>query len=414
MSSSKHALLMIPGPTEFSEEVLRAMATPGTSHVDPVFIDAFGRVLDALPSVFQVAPSDPCLPLVLAGSGTLGWDAVAANLCQPGDRALVINTGYFGDSFGDCLGAYGVTVSHLSPPSIGAVPSLDQLRAIISSSSPTLPFKVITITHVDTSTGVRAPIDQYARLIRELSPSSLIVVDGVCSIAAEHLPMTLWDIDVAFTGSQKALGVPPGLLVAMFRQRALEVFRNRTAPVSGYYVSLANWTPIVEAYRARRPSYFATPPVQLIFALEASIRSRLLASEGGVADRIAQNQRAAASFRAAVAALGLVLVAADPDANAANTLSAIRFPSGVDGPKLLGSMKAKGIVIAGGLHKQIKTEYFRIGHMGISVDTPDHLRTTLEALEQSLIEQGFIQTGGVAISTFDKTWTSYSHVSSNL
>ncbi|MDP2439838.1 MAG: aminotransferase class V-fold PLP-dependent enzyme [archaeon] len=232
-TQAAHALLMIPGPTEFADDVLSAMATPGTSHVDPVFIEAFGRALDSLPGVFGASEAG-ALPLVLAGSGTLGWDVTAANFCVAGDEALVINTGYFGDSFAECLKAYGVAVTHLHAAEgrVGSVPSVGDLQRVLEGR--VTPFKLITITHVDTSTGVRAPVQDYARCVRSLSPSSLIAIDGVCSIAAEQLRMTEWDLDIAFTGSQKALGVPPGLLIALFRPRALDVLRHRTSPIPAY------------------------------------------------------------------------------------------------------------------------------------------------------------------------------------
>ena len=166
-----------------------------------------------------------------------------------------------------------------------------------------------------------------------------------------------------------------------------------------------NWIPIIEAYRARRPSYFATPPVQLIFALGAAIQNHVLTPKHGPEGRYLLTLRAANSFRAAVKALGLSLVAAN-EQHAANTLSAIRFPSGVDGPKLIGAIKAHNIVVAGGLHRDIKAQYFRVGHMGVSVDEPLHLRATVTAIEQGLIAQGLPIPPGAGVAAFDAVWSS--------
>jgi len=264
-------------------------------------------------------------------------------------------------------------------------------------------YKVITITQVDTSTGLLSPIAEYAAIIHELCPNTLIAVDGVCSVGAEDLRMNEWGIDAALTCSQKALGVPPGLLVAVFSNKAISVVKTRKTPVPAYYVSLLNWMPIVEAYRARKPSYFATPPVQLIFALRTALQTRVLPN-GGVRSRIAENAAAAKAFRAAISALGLhLLVDAHPNL-AANTLSAIRFPPKVEGPPFLAALKKHGVIAAGGLHKEIKTQYFRIGHMGVSIQKPDHLRIVITAIEKALAEQGYSFPENAGLHAFESSW----------
>lgn len=401
---------MIPGPTEFSEEVLASVSTIGTSHVDPSFIEAFGFVLDSLPAVFAVsADESDCVPVVLAGSGTLGWDVTAGNFVERGEDALVINAGYFGDSFGDCLASYGVNVTQLRPAEdapVGTVVRPEELRAALQTrlAEGGSFYKLVTITQVDTSTGALSPVAEYAAVVRELAPpTTLIAIDGVCSISGEELRMTDWDIDIAFTGSQKSLGVPPGLLVAMFRNRAVNALRTRQSPPPLYYGNLNNWMPVLSAYRARKPAYFATPPVQLILALHAALTTRVLAGNG-VVDRVAEHRRAARAFRAALRALGLSLLVGEDEKSAANTLSAVRFPAGVNGPELLGALKKHGVICAGGLHKACRAEYFRVGHMGVSVASPEHLRIVVAALEASLSEQSFCFTAGAGLAAFEAAW----------
>src|SRR5512137_1003692 len=106
-------LLMIPGPVEFTPEVLRAMGMATTSHVAPNFVEAFGQALERMRHVF-LCPNGQ--PFILAGSGTLAMDTAAANLVEPGDRALVVNTGYFGDRFAAILERYGAVVTHVRAP----------------------------------------------------------------------------------------------------------------------------------------------------------------------------------------------------------------------------------------------------------------------------------------------------------
>src|SRR5512135_28834 len=118
-------LLMIPGPIEFEPAVLAAMGEPTSSHVSADFIEAFGQALQDMRRVFE-SPSGQ--PLVLAGSGTLAMDTAAANLVEPGDKALVVDTGYFSERFATILQRYGSIVTRLTAPA-GSRPSLDQVKA---------------------------------------------------------------------------------------------------------------------------------------------------------------------------------------------------------------------------------------------------------------------------------------------
>ena len=118
-------------------------------------------------------------PFVVSGSGTLGWDQVAANLGARGDSALVLHTGYFGDSFADCFETYGVKATQLKAE-IGDRPQLPEIEKALSEGK----YKIITVTHVDTSTGVLSEIEPLVKLVRKVSPETLVIVDGVCSVGA--------------------------------------------------------------------------------------------------------------------------------------------------------------------------------------------------------------------------------------
>ncbi|KAJ3065713.1 hypothetical protein HK102_007830, partial [Quaeritorhiza haematococci] len=374
---------MIPGPVELDPAVATAMSTPATSHVSPVFIESFGKAIELLREVF-LAPSGQ--PFVVAGSGTLTWDMTAANLVEPGEPVLVVNTGVFGDWFGECIGVYGGKVTHLRAPAFGDRPSLSDIEAALKSQLSTgTPYKLITLTHVDTSSGVLVDIKSVSEVVKKVSPSTLIAVDGVCSIGGETLHQESWGVDVAMTASQKALGVPPGLAVMVVSQRALEVARTRKSPPTTYFGSFAKWLPIMQKYEARQPSYFATPPVQLIFALETSLR-QLVAAKGGMEGRFAKHAEASKKVKDTVEKWGLKLVPVNRDV-AANTLTAVYFPEGITGAQLLPKVVGEGVVIAGGLHPDHATKYFRIGHMNVSAINEaenKHVDTTLAALKTAL------------------------------
>ena len=360
-------LLMIPGPIEFEPDVLQALGQATTSHVAAGFIEVFGRALDRLREVF-LCPNGQ--PFVVAGSGTLAMDMAASNLIEPGDKALVVNTGYFSDRFAAILERYGAQVTQVKAP-LGSAPTAAEVEAALSRGS----FKLVAATHVDTSTSVLTDAQGIAAAARRYG--ALCVVDGVCATAGEDCRQEEWGIDVYLTASQKAIGVPPGLALLVAGPRALEAWRGRKTPVQNYYADFANWLPIMEAYQARRPSYFGTPPVNLIYALDVSL-SHILAE--GLEARFRRHQRMSAACKAGIAALGLRQVAR-PEA-AANTMTAVYYPGGA-GPQMLKGVLEAGVILATGLHPQIKNEYFRMG----SVSGGDIL-VTLAAIEQGLAQAG--------------------------
>jgi len=336
---------------------LYANAHPSMAHTSPEFIPVFG---DCIRMIRDVLYTKDAQPFLVSGSGTLGWDQVASNLVEPGENALVLNTGYFGDSFADCLETYGAHVDSLRAEVGGVVP-LDEIEAALKSKQ----YKVITVTHVDTSTAVLSDIKPIAATVKKVSPETLVILDGVCSVASELIRMDEWGIDVVMTASQKGLGTPPGLSILVAGKRAIQTFENRLAPVSSYYASWKKWLPIMKAYEQGAGAYFATPPVNLIYALNASLMTITKSSEVNLEERFKRHEEASQRVKSAAKELGLRQV---PDSkNAANGMTALYFPEGYTASDILPRLSAKGVVVAGGLHKDIKDRYFRIGHMGLSV-----------------------------------------------
>ncbi len=381
-------LLMIPGPIEFEPAVLAAMGAPTTSHVAANFIEAFGQALERLRQVFL---SDDGQPFVLAGSGTLAMDAVGANLIEPGDRALVINTGFFGDRYAAMLSRYGAQVTQLTAP-VGGRASLDEIEDALKKDS----YKLVTVTHVDTSTGVITDVQGVAGLAARYG--ALSVVDGVCSVAGEALRMSAWGVDVALTASQKAVGVPPGLALFVASPKAIKAFKNRKAPVANYYADWTNWLPVMQAYEARQTGYFATPAVNLVWALNVSLGQIL---EEGMQARFDRHRSLSNACKAGATALGLSQVPLKPEW-AANTMTALRYPQGINGADFLPRVAKAGAYLAGGLHPAIKNEYFRIGHMG-ATKIGDVL-ATIGAVEVALLQCDYQFEVGTGVSAASKAF----------
>ena len=364
---------MIPGPIEFENEVMQCMSIPTPSHVDPDFINTFSNSIKLLKEVCQ-CPSGQAF--IIAGSGTFAMDMAAANLTEVGDKALVISTGYFGLRYAEILKRYGAHVDIIEAD-LGDIVPIEQIEKQLSSKD----YKLLTFTHVDTSTAVL----NEAKRIGELGKKHdvLTILDGVCSVAAEDIKQEEWNIDVVVTASQKAIGVPPGLALLVASPKAIQAFEKRQHPVANYYADWSNWLPIMRAYENHQASYFGTPAVNLIIALEKSLQ---LTMKEGLQNRFDRHRRAGKAMRMALNALGLDLLSKREEISA-NTLSAPLYPNQVKGSNFLKAVSQGGIILAGGLLPDLKNSYFRIGHMG-SVNKSD-LLATIGAIESALKTNGY-------------------------
>lgn len=386
-SGSPAQLLMIPGPVEISPAVLAATSVPPPGHTAPRLIEAFGTSIERMRRVWQADAASQ--PFILAGSGTLAMEVAAANLVEPGDRVLMINTGFFSERMTEILRRAGASVTELIPP-LGEAPGTDEVRQALQDG----PFKALFATHVDTSTGVRVDPEPLGRLAREAG--ALAVFDGVCATAGERFEMAAWGADLYFTGSQKALGLPPGLALMVAGERALAARTARQAAPPPLYLDWHSWLPVHRAYEERKPSYFATPATTLVMALEAGLGEIL---ETGISARIAVHAQASEALNAAWRVLGLRTVPGNAAATA-NTLSVLLFPEGIDG-SLLPKIAARGVTVAGGLHPAVKTTSFRVGHMGYTVTRRDYLRRAVEAVAGALRDAGASADPAAAITAFE-------------
>ncbi|KAI9483186.1 MAG: pyridoxal phosphate-dependent transferase [Benjaminiella poitrasii] len=375
--TGERKLCMVPGPVEFDEKVLAAMATPSVSHMSPEFASVFGETIDI---VRKLILAEKAQPFIVPGSSSLGWDMMV-NLVEEGDEVLVLTTGYFGAHLSQCLEIYGAKVTQLTAD-IGYLPSNDKIKECVSETA----YKLITVTHVDTSTGVLFDIQSLTEMVKSISPETLIVVDGVCSVGVEEIKFDQWNLDVMVTGSQKGLGTPPGLSIVIASQKALKVAQNRKTPIRSYYSNWTKWLPVMQAYEARQAAYFATPAVQLIYALHTSL-IKILSQP--LEERFKKHRDVAVEFRKDLKEWGLESVPKS-ESYSTHSMSALWLPEGIQVEDIIASLANKGVQIAGGVLKGYSSKYIRIGHMGISVmeDSRQHVVKVKEALYNSLKELG--------------------------
>lgn len=385
---SSRPLLAIPGPVEISPGVRAAAAAPPRGHQDSTLIEAFGRTLESMRRVWRAEEGEQ--PFVISGSGTLAMDSAVANLVAPGDSAVVVVTGYFSRRLAEMLRRRGAEVVELEAP-LGHVPPVERLASALARAPRT---KLVCLTHVDTSTGILLDPEPYAAVAR--AAGALVVLDGVCATGGEQLETTAWGIDVALTGSQKALGLPPGLALLVVSERALEARRAVPAPPP-MMLDWLEWLPVHRAYEERRPSYFATPATSLIVAAAAGFEELLAI---GVEATLRRHHRAAAAMRAAWTTLGLREVPAGAEAH---TLSNLWLPDGLR-DEVRALIAARGAVVAGGLLPELRGRSIRVGHMGWITGEPDVLRRVAAAVAAGLVDGGFDADAESALAAFDERW----------
>ncbi len=203
-------LVMIPGPTPVARSIQDQMGRPTVAFKDADFVNDYKNLVKELNEMFR---AEECF--VIAGTGTLSMEMAAANSVKQGDRVLVISHGFFGDRFIDLFERRGVKVDVLASE-WGKTVSLEDIKEKLSQNT----YQAVTATHADTSTGVKADIEEIGKLVKQYK-ETVFIVDGVCASAAEREYVEDMFIDILLTGSQKAFGVAPGLAIVWASKKAL-------------------------------------------------------------------------------------------------------------------------------------------------------------------------------------------------
>jgi len=373
---SERNLVMIPGPTNVDPSVLRALGKPTVSHVSSDFAEVFKESLKNLSEIFITDG----IVFAFAGSGTLAAEMAVANVLEPSDQVLAVCNGFFGERLAEICTRYGGRVEKEQLIwDRAADPAKIEQRLEEGN------FKLLTIVHVDTSTGIANPIEKIGKVAKAHDVTYL--VDTVCSLGGMEVRVRDWNIDLCFSGSQKAIAIPPGMGFVAVSEKALKIRSERKAPPNFYYLDFLNWIPIM-----KDPTrYFATPPVNMIYALQEATKQVL---QEGLEERFRRHKIFAKAFRAAMRALGLRVLAAEEEA--ASTMTVVYYPEGIDDVKFRAKLlNDYGITVAGGLG-QLKGQVFRVGHMG-NVNAND-IAATVTAIEQVMIDMGYRARPGTAMT----------------
>ena len=371
-------MVMIPGPTPVVDSIRAQMARPIQAFGDPRFVKDYKGLIDDMGKMFSCNGKT----FVLAGTGTMGMEMAIANSSKRGDNALIVSHGFFGDRFIDICKAKGLETDALQSEWGKTIP-VSEIEAKLKEKN----YALMTVSHVDTATGVAADLAAIGAMMKQF-PNTLFIVDGVCSTAAHYENMAEMNIDILFTGSQKAFGVCPGLFMLWANQKALDR-RESLGTIPEYYLDYKRWIPIMDD----PINYFATPAVNLVWALKESVR--IIEAEGGLKVRYERHLKHARAIQKALEALGLKILA-EPSCRAV-TLTNILYPEGTDDMLFRKTLIEEGIIAAGGLGAY-KGKLFRIGHMG-NIDTND-IVAVLSTVERALARVCNIEKFGVAVGTY--------------
>ncbi len=337
-------LLMVPGPTNLSPRVREVLSQPQVGHTDPDFVHNFSETLQLARGVFRNRAG---YQFVFTGTGTVGMEAAVASTVEPGDRVLVLNTGYFGQRMVDINRCYGAEVDELAF-GFGMHADPDSVRKKLAGGK----FKALYVTQVDTGTTVCNPVNEIVKEAK--NAGVLAIVDGVCSVGGIELDFDRMGADLAFTGSQKALAAPPGAVLIAVSKPFLDQLEAKRDRIRTYYANLLRWKAVMDDPR----TYFATPAVQLMQALNQALRE----VEGeGLEKRWGRHRRSAGIIRDGIEAANLKLVA--EEGHRADTVTGLWTAPGA-APEIQKSLREKHLIdVARGLGEN-STKMLRVGHFG--------------------------------------------------
>jgi aspartate aminotransferase-like enzyme len=366
--------LFTPGPTPVPHQVLEAMSRPIIHHRSSDFRAILESCLERLKLVYRTERD----VLMYTGSGTAGMESAIVNLCLPGDRAVVVSAGYFGERWATMARAFGAVVDEIRYD-WGELPVADDLGGRLQELGGA---KVVFLTHSETSTGVVADVQALAAAAK--NAGALVVVDAVSSLGAVPLETDAWGLDAVISGSQKALMTPPGVATVSVSADGLRAAAEGGSP--RYYF---DWERTRDAQERFDPSF--TPAVSIVVGLEVALGLLL---EEGLEQAFERHARLGRACREGVKAMGLELFSPDDDRSA--VVTAILAPDGLDSGELVQMLRKRlGIVLAPG-QGPLKGRVFRIGHIGY-YDIFD-ITTALAGVELILAEAGADIERGVAVT----------------
>ncbi len=368
--------LLAPGPTPVPPEALLAMAMPIIHHRSPDFLPVLDEAKKGLQLLYQTKND----VLIICSTGTGGMVGAVNNFFNPGDKALVINAGKFGERWTEICRAYNLDVDEIKIQWGYSVNPEEVEKALKKDPS----IKGVFVQASETSTGVYHDIKTLAAIVKKYK-NTILIVDAISALVAHDLRMDEWGIDVMIGGSQKGIMLPPGLAFIGISEKAWGFADKSKSP--RYYFNLKKER---ESLSKNQTNF--TSPVTLIIGLNESLK--MLKAEG-LENVFNRHTKLAHATREAVKSLGLEMFTKE---SPSNSVTAILAPEGIDGQEIYKNLRGKYGVTAAGGQGSARGKIFRIAHLGYA-GTFDII-TAIAAVEMVLKGMGYpLKLGtGVAVA----------------
>lgn len=374
----KKKYLLAPGPTPVPPEVLMAMAMPVIHHRAPDFIPVLDSAKKGLQWLYQTKND----VLILSSSGTGGMVGSVNNFLSPGDKAVVINGGKFGERWTKICKAYGINVEEIMVE-WGFAVRPEKVEELLKKDPS---IKAVFVQACETSTGVYHDIKSIGEIVKR-SENTVLMVDAISALVAHDLRTDEWGIDVMVGGSQKGVMLPPGLAFVSISDKAWRMSEKSKAP--RFYF---NFRKEREALAKNQTNF--TSAVTLIIGLNQSLK---MLQEEGLNEVFRRHATLAEATRKAMKAIGLELYTKE---SPSNSVTAVIAPEGYDGQLIYKNLREKyGITAAGG-QDQAKGKIFRIAHLGYA-DTFDVI-TSVSGVEMVLKGMGYHVKLGVGVAAAEE------------
>lgn len=363
-------LLLGPGPSPVPDAVLAAQGRPVVGHLDPWFLQVMDDVASMLRQVFRTTNQ---LTFPVSGTGSAGMETAIVNVVEPGDTVIVGVTGVFGGRLAETARRAGARVVALEEE-WGRVVAPDRVAEAVAAHPDA---RAVVLVHAETSTGAHQPLAEIGELVADTP--ALLVVDAVTSLGGVPLEVDTWHVDVAYSGTQKCLSVPPGLSPVTFSPKAEAVLDARTHPVQSWYLDVDAIRRYWAQDAGHSRAYHHTAPISALLGLHEGLR---LVLEEGLAPRWARHREVGERFQAEVVERGGRLLA--QEGRRLPQLTAFGWPEGVDeGTLRRRLLDEHGIEVGGGLGVYAGTAW-RVGLMGHGAThaNVDGLLAAMDALGQ--------------------------------
>jgi alanine-glyoxylate transaminase/serine-glyoxylate transaminase/serine-pyruvate transaminase len=366
LENIEEILLMGPGPSSIHPSVYQALSYKTLGHLDPYFIQIMDKIQIFLQKLMNTKNK---FTLAISGTGSAGMETCLVNLIEPKDKVLILVNGVFGLRMIEVATRLGADVDSLEFE-WGKAINPNIVKEKLEQNT----YKIIAITHAETSTGVKNPVKEILHVIRD--NEALFLVDGVTSFGGIEIKVDDWNIDAFYSGSQKCLSCPPGLAPVSFSDRAFSLISNRKIKVPNWYLDMS----LIGQYWSgeRKRVYHHTAPINMLYALYQAL---FLIFEEGMKNVFKRHLDNHLRLVRGLREIGLDMYVKEP--YRLPMLNAVTIPKGTDEIMLRQKLRNDYKIEIGGGLGPLVGKIWRIGLMGHTARA-ENVDRFLNALKESL------------------------------